>query len=71
MSEKIRYEAGQHVLEMAVKDGRWTTTVDGESVARWFESLADAWTAGVTEALRLDLRTAPSLPGGGGEYPRA
>lgn len=54
MSAKFRYQAGQHLLEVAASNGRWTTAVDGVTVDRWYTSLADAWTAGVTEALRLD-----------------
>jgi hypothetical protein len=64
MSQKIRYHVGRHVLEIAANKGRWTTTVDGVGLDQWFMSLADAWTAGVTEAGRLDrcaTGPAPSL----------
>ena len=57
MSQKIRYQVGRHVLEIASKDGRWTATVDGTGIDQWFLSLADAWTAGVTEAGRRDEHT--------------
>ena len=61
MSEPIRYQAGRHVVEMAGKVGRWTVAVDGVKLERSFPSLADAWTAGVTEASRVDSRETPSL----------
>jgi hypothetical protein len=54
MITKLRYEVGAHVLEVTGNGGRWTTTVDGVVFDRWFTSSADAWTAGVAEALRLD-----------------
>lgn len=64
MSQKIRYQVGSHVLEVAGNDGRWTTAVDGIHVDHWFTSLADAWTAGVTEAGRLDRCASPPRPAG-------
>jgi hypothetical protein len=51
---KIRYEVREHVLEVAGHDGRWTISVDGVEMGGWSVSSADAWTAGVTEADRLD-----------------
>jgi hypothetical protein len=64
MKDEIRYQAGQHTLQMAGKEGRWTIALDGVSLGQSFYSLADAWTAGVTEAFRLDMQTA-STPRGG------
>lgn len=61
MSEQVRYQIGRHVVEMAGKVGRWTVAVDGVKLDRSFPSLADAWTAGVTEASRVDSRATPSL----------
>ena len=37
--------------------GRWIVAVDGVPLSGWYATRADAWTAGVTEADRLD-RTA-------------
>ncbi len=51
---KIRYDVGARVLELSGNNSRWRATVDGISLDRWFMSLADAWTAGVTEALRME-----------------
>jgi hypothetical protein len=62
MSQKIRYTVGRHELELATDKSRWTVTVDGVAVERWFTSLADAWTAGVNEAGHLDLGDTDSLP---------
>lgn len=57
MTSKMRYEVGSHVLEVTGNGGRWTACVDGATLERWFTSSSDAWTAGVTEALRLDAGT--------------
>jgi uncharacterized protein YndB with AHSA1/START domain len=54
MAHTIRYEIGTHVLELSATSSRWRATVDGTSLDRWFMSSADAWTAGVTEALRME-----------------
>ena len=61
MTQKIRYQVGPHVLEIGAKDGRWTASVDGTAIDQWFLSLADAWTAGVTEAGRRDEHTRDAL----------
>jgi hypothetical protein len=50
----IRYDVGAHVLELSGNSSRWRATLDGISLDRWFMSLADAWTAGVTEAFRKE-----------------
>jgi hypothetical protein len=61
MSQKISYHVGQHILEVAANEGRWTAAVDGAALEQWYMSLADAWTAGVTEAGRLDQCAEASL----------
>ncbi len=50
----VRYEVGAHVLEIKKITYRWSANIDGVAMDRWFMSAADAWTAGVTEALRLE-----------------
>jgi hypothetical protein len=54
MAHTIRYEIGAHVLELCGTSSRWRATVDGVCLDRWFMSSSDAWTAGVTEALRVE-----------------
>jgi hypothetical protein len=54
MAHTIRYEVGAHVLELFGNSSRWRATIDGVSLDRWFMTSADAWTAGVTEALRME-----------------
>lgn len=66
MVGKIQYKVGAHDLELTRKDGRWTAAVDGIAVDRWFTSSADAWTAGVEEADRIDRFAASSLAPGAG-----
>jgi hypothetical protein len=54
------FEVGQHRLAVAkVREGRWTVAVDDRPVDATFESQADAWQAGVREALRIDTPSAP------------
>jgi hypothetical protein len=48
------FRVARHLLHVVGKDGRWVVTVDGASVEGWFTSRSAAWTAGVTEADRLD-----------------
>ncbi len=54
MVHTIRYEVGAHVLELNGNSSRWRATVDGVGLDRWFTTSADAWTAGVAEALRME-----------------
>jgi hypothetical protein len=65
--KKIQYKVGPHVLEVTGDDSQWTAAVDGVRIDRRFTSSSDAWTAGVTEADRLDRFEASALsPGAGG-----
>ena len=54
MLTKLAYQVGAHTLEVTSGHQRWVAALDGVLLDRWFTSLADAWTAGVSEALRLD-----------------
>jgi hypothetical protein len=54
MLTKLAYQVGSHTLEVTSGHQRWVAALDGVVLDRWFTSLADAWTAGVAEALRLD-----------------
>ena len=63
MHHKVRYEIGAHLLEVTAERSRWTAAVDGVRLERWFLSSAEAWTAGVAEALRLDGGEAPRFVG--------
>ncbi len=64
MMTKWAYAVGAHTLEVTATHNRWTADLDGVALNCWFMSLADAWTAGVTEALRLDAGTACSFVDG-------
>ncbi len=46
------YEVEGHDVVVWERRSRWTTSVDHVPVPGWFVSEADAWTAGVREALR-------------------
>jgi hypothetical protein len=48
------FEVGQHQVRVWVADGRWGVAVDEGALAQWYMTQADAWTAGVSEAYRLD-----------------
>ena len=48
------FRAGDHEVRVWMKDGRWYAAVDGAELPIWHKVQADAWTAGVTEADRLD-----------------
>jgi len=63
MDKGVRYDVGSHVLEVTGDHGKWRPTVDGVPFRLWFTSSADAWTAGVTEALRLDAGVACTFVG--------
>jgi hypothetical protein len=45
---------GSHEVTIWEEAGRWTAAVNGRRLAPWFTTQVDAWTAGVTEADRLD-----------------
>ena len=64
MLTKTVYQVGVHTLEVTAGRGRWVATVDGVIIDRWYTSLADAWTAGVAEALRLDSAATSTFVGG-------
>jgi hypothetical protein len=61
MLTKLAYEVGAHTLEVTAGHNRWVAALDGVILDRWYTSLADAWTAGVTEAIRLDAGKACSF----------
>jgi hypothetical protein len=48
------FQVGVHVVLVALREGRWTLSVDGAPNARWYMTQAAAWEAGVREAYRLD-----------------
>ena len=64
MLTKLVYQVGVHTLEVTAGHNRWVAAVDGVIIERWFTSLADAWTAGVTEAIGLDKGAACSFVAG-------
>ena len=64
MLTKLVYQVGVHTLEVTAGHNRWVAAVDGVIIDRWFTTLADAWTAGVTEAIGLDKGAACSFVAG-------
>jgi hypothetical protein len=50
----LPFKVGLHEVSAWQDHGRWFIAVDGAAMPTWFRTLADAWTAGVTEADRLD-----------------
>lgn len=64
MLTKLAYQVGVHTLEVTSAHHRWVAALDGVQLDRWFTSLADAWTAGVSEALRRDTGKASSFVAG-------
>lgn len=48
------FMVGRHEVRIWTEDGRWTVAVDGGLFPRWFQTQADAWTAAVIEADRVD-----------------
>jgi len=54
MYQRIELTVRQHAIVLTSMNGRWTATVDGVRIDRWYVSSADAWTAAVTEAERFD-----------------
>jgi hypothetical protein len=64
MLTRLTYQVGNHTLEVTAGHDRWVPAVDGVLIDRWFTSLADAWTAGVTEAMELDRGAACSFVAG-------
>jgi hypothetical protein len=51
---RTRYTVGAHVVETLGQSGRWAVIVDGARLDASFACSADAWTAGIAEAERLD-----------------
>jgi hypothetical protein len=64
MLTKLAYQIGAHTLEVTSGHQRWVAALDGVILDRWYTSLADAWTAGVAEALRLDGGATCTFVGG-------
>lgn len=64
MGSTIVYQIGARTLAVTTAHGRWTAVLDGVALDRWFATLADAWTAGVTEALRIDASAASTFVAG-------
>jgi hypothetical protein len=52
------FVVGRHEVRVWCQEGRWTVAVDGNLLPQWFRSHADAWTAAVCEADRVDQRAA-------------
>jgi hypothetical protein len=48
------FRAGAHEVRLWMLEGRWYVAVNGIQLTVWHKTQADAWTAGVTEADRLD-----------------
>ncbi len=50
----ILFMVGRHEVRIWIEQGRWSVAVDGEMLPRWFPTQAEAWTAAVGEADRID-----------------
>jgi hypothetical protein len=61
---QVQYQVRAHLLELTGNVNGWAAIVDGVPLGPSFGSSADAWTAGVTEAYRLDALAAGSPPSG-------
>ena len=48
------FQVGRHMLSVFGSDGRWVVAVDGVLLRGWHASQAEAWSAGVAEAERID-----------------
>ncbi len=48
------FRIGVHEVQMMRSSGRWIAVLDGVALPRWFMTEAEAWTAGVREADRID-----------------
>jgi len=64
----ITFRVGLHDVQVWMKEGRWYVSVDGTELSIWYKVQADAWTAGVIEADRLD-RPAAAAPAPGSVAP--
>jgi hypothetical protein len=54
MYQRIEVTVRRHVVVLTSREGRWTATVDGMELDRWYESSSDAWAAAVRESERFD-----------------
>ena len=65
------FEVGSHTVVIWKAMDGWVVNVEGTEIERGhFESEADAWTAGVTEAMQLmDAEGPPSSPAPPGSVP--
>jgi hypothetical protein len=54
-----RFVVGRHEVRIWIENNRWTATVDGAPLPRWFPTQAEAWTAAVSEADLADHGAAP------------
>jgi hypothetical protein len=61
---QVQYQVRGHLLELTGNTNGWAAVVDGVALGPSFGSSADAWTAGVTEAYRLDQLAAKSPTSG-------
>ncbi len=48
------FQVGKHQLRVSKANDRWRVNVDDVMFSTWFCTEAEAWAAGVREALRLD-----------------
>jgi len=48
------FRVGSHDVVVWMVENRWYVSVDGVQLPIWHKVQADAWTAGVAEADRLD-----------------
>jgi hypothetical protein len=58
MYQRLALTVRRHAIVLTERDGRWTATIDGLAIEGDFATSADAWTAAVGEAERLDGFTA-------------
>lgn len=54
MHQRIELTVRRHSIVLTSTDDRWTATVDGVPIDRWYESSADAWSAAVGASERFD-----------------
>jgi hypothetical protein len=54
MYQRIALTIRRRVVVLVARDGRWMATIDGLDLPDTFPTSADAWTAAVREAERLD-----------------
>lgn len=54
MHQRIELVVRRHSIVLTATDDRWTATVDGVRIDRWYELCADAWSAAVQASERFD-----------------